>query len=176
MRFGRKKDDEPVEEAHGTALSSDPAEAGPLDPSTWALPADAGVTAAEGNTADIETVAPATAAGGLGRDEPTVAAPTPEPSTTVGGGSITSPGLGADAAPRAAAAANAPSPADPTPSPTGPATTPPRDTGALDRPASGGALAAILEHPTVKKRPEILVAGAFVGAFMVARILKRISE
>ena len=199
MRFGRKKRVPADDDVQNTALP-DAEEGESPDPSSWTLPADAAVTAPEQETVDIEAVAPATAAGRLERDEPTAepepepepaepepaepepaepepAEPEPaEPATTVSGASVTSPGLGADAAPRAAAAANA-TPSSPAAETATPPTLPPRDTSALDRPSgSGGALAAIFEHPVVKKRPEILVAGAFVGAFLAARILKRISE
>lgn len=37
---------------------------------------------------------------------------------------------------------------------------------------SGSPLDAILEHPTVQEKPEILVGAAFAGAFVLAKLLK----
>ena len=37
---------------------------------------------------------------------------------------------------------------------------------------SGSPLDAITEHPFVKEHPEALVGGAFVGAFIAAKVLK----
>ncbi len=52
-----------------------------------------------------------------------------------------------------------------------PAATVPGDGG-----ASGSPLDAITEHPFVQEHPEALVGGAFVGAFVLAKLLKAIGN
>lgn len=244
MRFGRKKDKEEEEEVSGHVMP------GSEGPPSWSLPADAAVTqAAQGDTVDMEAVAPATAAGGAGREndpDATVehnvlgdaeeadrraeearladeeakragdaeaearwaeaaarkaeeetrreaeaagkaraeaeqvakaqreadekareAAATAraeraaaEASTSVSGASITSPGLGSDVSPGAAAAANA----EERERPAAPA----------DRPAPPleGPLAPILSNPAVQKKPELLVVGGLAAGFVVAKLLR----
>lgn len=88
------------------------------------------------------------------------------PSTTVSGASVASPGLGGDASPRAAAAANASEPEQP-------AAAEPAPTGGGDE---AGPLAPILEHPAVQKKPELLVAGGLAAGFVFAKILKAITS
>ena len=41
---------------------------------------------------------------------------------------------------------------------------------------SGSPLDAITEHPFVQEHPEALVGGAFVGAFLLAKVLKAIGN
>ena len=114
-------------------------------------------------------------AGEKAREEaPAAAAPT----STVSGASVMSPGLGSDASPRAAAAANKDSSAatgtapglsqraDPAPEPLQPA-----GSG-----ASAGPLAPVLEHPSVQKKPELLVVGGLAAGFVVAKILKALGS
>ena len=69
---------------------------------------------------------------------------------TVSGAAVSSPGAGIGTDPKAAAAAGAGSRAEPPPAPV-----------------------AAVEGPD---RPELYLAAAFAGAFLFARILKRIAE
>ena len=71
---------------------------------------------------------------------------------SVSGAAVTSPGLGGETDPKAAAAAS------------GPRTT--RPVGAIAAGAGSGEV----------EKPELYVAAAFAGAFLFARILKRIAE
>ena len=91
--------------------------------------------------------------------EPVAAAPEPEPEPVrepvVSAATITSPGVGSGDEPRAAAAASAGARATERPS-----DRPPLDTAAQK----------------AQDKPELLVAGAFVGAFLFAKILKKIAD
>jgi len=77
---------------------------------------------------------------------------TAQPSSTVSGASVTSPGVGIETDPKAAATASAGARATPQS----------RTTGTPEQ----------VEGPD---KPEIQVAAAFGGAFLVARILKAIA-
>lgn len=118
------------------------------DPSSWALPADAAV-AAGAATIDQEPVAEP-AAGEL------PGSPEPEPAAAQGGDA---PSVAADDERRHFA--QPPGPGASTAAGGGPAAS-----------AAGGPA----ENPTFEQRPELVVAGAFAGAFVVARILRRIAE
>jgi hypothetical protein len=135
------------------------------DPAEWAPPADAGVTTEQ------PVVAPETAAGGAASPEPLSAA------------ALTAPAAGLDAEPAAVAAAQEASTASA--SGFGPGTSEPSastassTSGAAEpasSPSSPGGLGAILDNPTLQQRPEIAIAGAFAGAFVLAKILRRITE
>lgn len=162
MKFGRRKG--PDDEAP--------------DPAEWALPADAGVTAEQ------PVVAPQTAAGGAVSDEPLSAA------------ALTAPAAGLDAEPAAVAAAQeatsaststsasasagrfgpGASDASGTAGSTSGASASSGSSSGASAPASSGGLGAILDNPTLQQRPELAVAGAFAGAFVLAKILRRIAE
>jgi hypothetical protein len=75
-----------------------------------------------------------------------------QPAAQVSGAAVAAPGIGIDSDPKAAAAAGADSQARPAPAPRG---------------------GVAVEGPD---KPELQVAGAFVGAFLFARILKKITE
>lgn len=140
-----------------TVGEQDVATAAPIDAPTWGEP-EARV---EPEPVASEAAAPAA------------------PAPSVSGSSFTSPGLGADAEPRAAAAANDRSwGASSSGTGSGSGAPDPAATagGGGGGAAAGGPLASILEHPTVQQRPELAVAGAFAGAFVVAKILKAITS
>ena len=157
MRFRRNKDegeDEGVAEAAPEAT-----EAGTQDEAAWALPADAAVASGgdvastqwESGDPELET-APAS---------PDAPAPAPaEAAEPISAARMASPGAGMSDGPRAAAAAAAGSYAQP------PRQEPAPAAGTAASPAPGSAA----------ERPELLVAGAFVGAFLFAKIIKRIGD
>ncbi|MEA2457662.1 MAG: hypothetical protein QOC95_634 [Thermoleophilaceae bacterium] len=71
------------------------------------------------------------------------------------------------------AAAVAPSTPAPEPSPPQPASAPPMGSGGTS-PAAADRQAAEA-HDTFQEKPELFVAGAFVGAFALGQLLKRIT-
>lgn len=240
MRFRRKKGDD--EEVVSGDVVEEPTE---HDPSAWALPADAAVTAddQQDDTVDMEAVAPATAAGGRvareqeeadegaeaarladeeraraeaahaeaeaaekearereeqaqkeaeaaaerQREEAAEAREAAEeaaeaddtgaraiPHSSVSGASVMSPGLGADASPRAAAAAND----DPGPASAASARVEPQPAAVAEpaAPPSSGPLAPVLDHPAVQKKPELLMVGGLAAGFAVAKLLKALTS
>ena len=68
------------------------------------------------------------------------------------GAAVTAPGVGSETAPKSAAAAAA---------------------GSRAQPQAGGPAPPTVEGP---EKPELYVGAAFVGAFLFARILKKIAE
>lgn len=142
----RRRKDEPQEGVADEAVA--PAEDAP-DPSTWALPADAAV-AAGGDVAEPQT------------EESDVVAPAPETAAGLSAVSVTSPGIGSTSEPAAAAAAAQPPRGSPEPA-------------AAPEPGAGAATMSF-GGDAGQQRPEVLVAGAFVGAFLIAKILKRLSD
>jgi hypothetical protein len=119
--------------------------------------AEARAGAEEAAEAQREADEKAREASAAARDERAAA----EVSTSVSGAGITSPGLGSDVSPGAAAAANAEEREQPAASD--------------DRPAGApveGPLAPVLSHPAVQKKPELLVVGGLAAGFVVAKLLK----
>lgn len=161
--FRRKKgeDDAPEDTGEVAAAGGDQPDA-----SEWALPADAAVTA--------DADAGATAEAGAVPEPETAAGATP--SGGLSAAAVASPGIGLDAEPAAVAAAQQAA----TEGAEVPVTPSEEPRHAADPPVTGATAAAppggLLSHPTLQEKPEFALVGAFAGAFLLARILKRISE
>ena len=147
--FGRKKKDEV--EAVPEPVETPAAGADEPDPAAWALPADAGAVTTDAGTAATDAAAAETV------EEPaTVAEPDPEP--------VVEPDPIGPAVP-----------VDPTPAREPAASsswTPPSGDGGSDPLATATEKYAEVSQ----QRPEVLVGAAFAGAFVFARILKRITN
>jgi hypothetical protein len=157
VRFRRKKEDEPEGVEDAAQQSAD--EPGPGD-SAWALPADAAV-ASGGDVARPPDSEAQWRSGDPEVDPEPVEPPQPAAAEPISAARVSSPGAGLFDGPRAAAAAGAGSFAQP----------------AAAEPSTGAADAGTsTSSGSAADRPELFVAGAFVGAFLFAKIIKRIGD
>jgi hypothetical protein len=171
--FGRKDRSEEPENPQDTVESAPVRDS--LDPRTVALPADAGVTGVPAETAAGQGAADAPPDPGARVGEvpppPVMASPDPVPDPKPDPDPAPlpdpEPGPEPDPAPLPDPEIAAPRPAEPAPKYNPPAYQPPSPVPVS---SSSSSLASL------SQRPEVLVAGAFVGAFLLARILKRITE
>lgn len=175
--FGRKPKDDPAE-ATEEAASAAPEQ---QDPAAWALPADAGVAAGDTVEQDSVPATPEDAGPGPAPESPTPypapAAAAVAPATAAGGhlgAAAGSPAAGSDPAAPDPAASETPYGSSATPP--GSSSDAPYESSGTPQGSSAGGLSAVLDNPTFQQRPELAIAGAFAGAFVVARILRRIAE
>lgn len=156
--FGRKRDDDAEEQAGQDAADAPGTAGSDVDPGAWALPADAGAA-----------VAPETAAGGA-------TPPPPDPGARSGAVPPPDPSARVAAMPPPAAAAGTTPPADALRGDTAAESAAAADPEPRVEGESGSGFSVPGLPENLNERPELLIGGAFAGAFLFARILKRITD